>query len=108
MSNEIASSQTARQPALTLDTIVERGQDQVSSIVDGEVVLMNVANGTYFQLNSVGSRVWTLIEKPTPAAAVCDRLVDEFEVERQTCEADVLALLGRLLADNLVRVAAAV
>ena len=46
-----------------------------------------------------------LIETPTPVGALCDQLVQEFEVERATCEADVLGLLNKLLMNNLIRVA---
>jgi hypothetical protein len=94
-------------PELTLDSIIARAEDQFSTVVDGEIVLMNVSNGKYFQLNNIGSRVWSLIETPTAAGALCDQLVQEFDVARLTCEADVLALLGRLLANNLVRIAPA-
>lgn len=93
------------QPTLTTDAVITQGEDQVSTVVDGETVLMNVANGQYYQLDDIGSRIWTLIETPTAIAAVCDKLVNEFDVDRATCEADVLRLLDRLLANDLIRVA---
>ena len=64
---------------------------------------MSVDKGKYYRLDDVGTRVWDLIEAPTTVDAVCDRLVQEFHVERATCEADVRALLERLLAGNLIR-----
>ena len=35
--------------------------DILSRILDGEAVLLDLASGTYFGLNPVGSRVWELI-----------------------------------------------
>jgi hypothetical protein len=94
------------QPSLTSDAVITQGEDQVSTVVDGDTVLMNVANGQYYQLDKIGSRVWALIETPTAISAVCDTLTGEFDVDRATCETDVLGLLNRLLANDLVRVAA--
>ena len=95
----------ADQLTLTSDAVIAQGDDQVSTVVDGETVLMNIGNGKYYQLDDIGSRVWALIENPTAVSAVCDQLVEEFEVERPTCEADVLQLVDRLLANQLIRVA---
>lgn len=92
------------QPTLTAAVVVAQGEDQVSTMVDGATVLMNVSNGQYFQLDDIGSRIWSLIETPTAVASICDRLVQEFDVERATCETEVLALLERMLANSLIRV----
>jgi hypothetical protein len=97
----------ADQPKLTPDSVIAQGEDQVSTIVDGETVLMNVGNGKYYQLDDIGSRVWALIETPTAVGSICGQLVAEFDVDRAKCETDVLTLLERLLAHNLVQVAAA-
>ena len=48
-----------------------------SNIVDGEAVLMSVANGKYYRLDDIGTRIWTLIETPTAIGAVCDQLIQE-------------------------------
>jgi len=74
-------------------------------MIDGEFVLMDTTTRGYFQLNGVGSRVWSLIETPMAASEICDRLLEEFEVERPTCEKEVIALLHRLATDNLICVA---
>ena len=92
--------------ALTSDVVIAQGDDQVSTVVDGETVLMNVGSGQYYQLDDIGSRIWALIESPIAVGAVCDRLIEAYDVERGACEADVLVLLDRLLANNLIRVAA--
>src|SRR5262245_19167642 len=93
---------------VTADAVISQGEDQVHTIVDGQAVVMSIDTGKYYSLDAIGTRIWSLIEKPQPVAAVCDQLVQEFEVERNVCEADVLALLERLSSENLIQVAAAV
>jgi Coenzyme PQQ synthesis protein D (PqqD) len=95
----------SEQTTLTPHAVITQGEQQVSTIVDGVTVMMDVGNGKYYKMDDIGSRVWNLIEKPITVSAVCDQLVQEFEVERSTCEEDVGALLKGLLQHNLIRVA---
>jgi len=89
---------------LTPNAVIAHGEQQVSTIVDGVTVLMNVGNGKYYRLDEIGTRIWALIEKPATVGTVCDRLVQEYQVERATCEADVMALLDGLLDSSLINV----
>lgn len=92
-------------PSLQPDTLIVRSPDQVSGELDGRVVLLSIENGEYYDMNKAGSRIWTLLEKPMAVATLVDRLLMEFEVDRATCEKDVRELLGKLLADKLVKIA---
>jgi hypothetical protein len=92
------------QATLTMDVMIAQGEGQVSTVVDEKAVIMSVDNGKYYNLDDIGSRIWALIETPTPVGAVCDQMVQEFEVERATCEGDVLVLINRLLENNLIRI----
>jgi Coenzyme PQQ synthesis protein D (PqqD) len=94
----------AEKTTLAAEDVITHGEEQVFTIVDGEAVLMSVANGKYYKLDDIGTRVWSLIETPTALSAVCDQLTQEFQVDPATCEADVRVLLDRLLESNLVRV----
>ena len=89
---------------LTTDAVISQGDDQVFTIVEGEAVLMSIGNGKYYKLDDIGTRIWTLIETPTALGALCDRLVAEFNVERDACQADVVPMLERMLKQNLIRV----
>lgn len=93
-------------PALDASSVVVRSPDQVSGDLDGKVVLLSIQNGEYYNMNEVGSRIWALIEQPMTVAALCERLLAEFEVEPATCEREVRAFLDRLRERGLVRVEA--
>jgi hypothetical protein len=90
---------------IELDTIIRRAPDPLSGEIDREVVLLSAEHGAYFQLNDVASRVWALLESPTTPAAVIDRLIEEFEVSRPVCEAQVLDFVRGLFREGLIRVA---
>jgi hypothetical protein len=58
--------------------------------------------GLYFGLNSVGARIWTLLDKPTEVTEIRKVILQEFEVDDATCERDLLALLDELLSRNMI------
>jgi hypothetical protein len=76
----------------------------VARAVGKETVLLDLASGTYFGLDPVGSRVWQLVEENKTLAEVCDVMIEEYEVSRDALERDVLALLQQLADKQLVTV----
>jgi len=75
---------------------------QVSSTVDGEAVILHMDEGIYFGLNEVGTHVWGLLrEGPRSLAELCDAVTEEFEVEPERAEADLVALLSELEQQGL-------
>ena len=89
---------------ISKDSIVVAAKEQVSSDLAGEVVMLNLKNGTYYGLDEVGARVWSLIQEPRSVEAIRDAILEEYEVEPERCERDLLALLGDLAAANLIEV----
>jgi hypothetical protein len=85
-------------------SIVVASVDQISSDMAGEIVMLNLKNGTYYGLDEVGARVWNLIQEPRSVSAVCDAILAEYQVEPDRCEGDLLALLGELAAAELIEV----
>lgn len=79
-------------------------QDQVSSDLAGESVILNLKSGTYYGLNEVGSRVWELIQEPKTVQDIYDSILQEYDVEVQTCQRDVQTLLNDLLTAQLVEI----
>jgi hypothetical protein len=89
---------------VSLGATVVAAADQVSADLDGEAAILNLRNGVYYGLNPVGARVWELVQEPGTVAALCDRLMEEFDVERGRCEEEVLALLTDLEGAGLIEV----
>jgi hypothetical protein len=76
--------------------------DVVTREVGGETILLDLANGNYFGLDGVGSRLWQLLEeRGCTLGEACDVLIEEYEVDRARLEADLLALGARLVDENL-------
>ena len=89
---------------ISTSSVVVAAQDQVSSDLGEEVVILQLRNGVYYGLDEVGARIWDLIQEPRTVNEIRDLLLDEYDVEPERCERDLLALLEELVAEGLVEV----
>lgn len=85
-------------------SIVVATQDQISSDLGGESVILNMKTGVYHGLNEVGARVWDLIEQPKAVKDIKQVLLEEYEVEADTCTNDLFSLLNELKTAGLIEV----
>ena len=94
--------------SITLDATLSRTAEILYAAVgEEEAVMMSVAAGRYYGLNAVGRRIWELLERPRTVTELCMRLCEEFEVDAQTCEAEVLTYVDTLIGNGIVHEAAA-
>jgi hypothetical protein len=84
--------------------MVVASDGQVSSEIGEEVAILDLKAGTYYGLDSVGARVWELIQRPKSVGEIRNVLLEEYEVEPKRCERDLLALLQTLVNEGLVEV----
>lgn len=78
--------------------------EQVSCPLGDESAILNLKNSVYYGLNSVGARVWELLRQPKSVGEIRDALLEEFEVEAERCERDLLDLLEKMRSEGLVEV----
>ena len=72
--------------------------------LDGEAVILDLGAGVYFGLNTVGTRIWHLIERHGWLEAVLDELCREYDAARDELQRDLLELVARLAEARLVEV----
>ena len=70
--------------------------------VGDELVILDLASGSYFGLDAIGARVWQLISEGKNLAQTIEVMLTEYEVERSQLESDLLALAERLMAQGLL------
>jgi len=83
---------------------ISRSIDQVSTELQGEIVILNAKSGKYYNLNAVGSRIWGLIEQPCTTLSIIEAILNEYEVDRQQCEDDVCKVLLAMQHSGLVEI----
>lgn len=89
---------------ITIDSTISQIEDIVASDIDNEKVMMSIEKGQYFGLEPTGSRIWEMIETPAKVSVIIDTLMGQFDVDRETCERDLLAFLGELDEAGIIQV----
>jgi Coenzyme PQQ synthesis protein D (PqqD) len=87
---------------LSSSTTVVRNPGFMEAEVDEEIVALNIEKGICYGLNPVGSRIWRMLANPIRVADICKALVDEYQVDPETCEREVLELLVELRAEDMI------
>lgn len=95
---------TAPPAGLSAASVVVASEDQVSTELDGQAVILNLADGVYYGLDPIGARVWAMITEPRPVSELRDAIVQAYEVDADTALSDLLDLLGDLAERGLVEV----
>jgi hypothetical protein len=101
---ETEKQREAEELPISKHSIVAAAKEQVSCDLAGEAVILNLESGVYFGLNNLGARVWSLVQEPTTVEKLQEVLLEEYDVEPERCERDLLALLQKLVEAGLVGV----
>ena len=83
--------------------VVTPTEDVAFREIDGEAVLLDLASGTYFGLNEVATRAWTLLVEGQSLGSVAVQLEREFEVAIDVVQRDLDVWLGQLVEKGLMR-----
>jgi hypothetical protein len=90
---------------VVLETAVAVASDQqISSQLGDETVILDLEDGVYYGLDPVGTSIWRLLQEPRPIAEIRDRIVEEYDVDPERCERELLALLRDLAERRLIDV----
>jgi Coenzyme PQQ synthesis protein D (PqqD) len=79
-------------------------QEQISSSLDEESVVINLRSGVYYGFNPVGTRIWDLIQSPKTLDELKAILLSEYEVEPDRCDRDLVAMFRALEAAGLIEI----
>jgi hypothetical protein len=87
---------------ITMKSTVVVGKEHMSCGLDDEAVILSIKKGVYYSLNPCGNRIWSLIQKPVTVGKILDTLLDEFDIDKETCKNDLVSLLNVMNKEGLV------
>ena len=82
---------------------IVRTAGALTTTVDKDIIILNMATSNYVALDEIGRRIWNLIEQPILVSDVCAQLAQEYAGDPQQITADVLAFLSELLSESLAQ-----
>ena len=88
---------------MELNTLISRNPEMLAVDMDDEVVMMDVTNGDYFGLNTVGAYIWNLLEQEQTIAMIVETAQQHFaEATADQIQQDVFTFLTELQEKKLV------
>jgi len=85
-------------------SVVVASEQQVSSDLCGEAVILHLTSGVYYGLNAVGASVWALLREARTVRELEEAIQVEYAVDAERCRNDLMALLRELEAEDLIEV----
>lgn len=89
---------------ITDSSVVQRKNDLLYSEIQDEIVALNINTSEYIGFNSVGSRIWRILEHPVGFPELLNRIVQEFDVNSAQARKDVIHFLQKLYEKKLITV----
>ncbi len=87
---------------ISLDSTVRRSDSILVQNLDEDVVMANIDSGHYFGIDRSSKRIWELLDSPITVSEICRLLQQEYAVDADTCEQDVLAFVQELAQEGLI------
>lgn len=80
----------------------ETSDDALIRELDDESVILDLKSEQYFGLDDVGTLIWHGLQHGDSIGEILAAVIEEFEVDRETAEADLRAFVGQLAEAGLV------
>lgn len=80
--------------------------DVAAKVIDGEAIVMNLANGHYYSLDGVGATVWEMLDAGLAVTDIIAALSARYGLADVEVGTAVTALAADLMSEGLIRVRA--
>ena len=85
-----------------MTSTVTRSDQVLSTDLGGEIVMMDLESGEYFNMKDTAHRIWELVETPKTVGDLVEALQAEFSVDPDTCQKDVTSFVAELQSAGIV------
>ena len=100
----MSAQQVGSEKQTEWNSVVVAVETQIFSDLGDEAIILELKAGIYYGLDAIGTRIWKLIQEPTKLGSLRDTLLSEYDVDRERCERDLMALLRALETNRLVKI----
>ncbi len=81
---------------ITLQTRVTRHDSILFTELEDAVMMMSIDNGEYYNLSAVSADIWKTLETPQLVQAICEHLMQVYEVDQGICQNETIAFIQDL------------
>ena len=77
-------------------------EEVAARVIDGEAIMINLSNGTYYSMNDAGGFIWEMIEHKLSLGKMAESVAAHYDVSADQARADVERLVTELVDEHLV------
>jgi len=86
-------------------TIVRKNTNFPTTILEDELLMMDVESGNYINLNKTGNIIWQLIQPPVSVEDLINKLVEKYKIDVDICTTDTIQYLEQIYKIHLIEIA---
>lgn len=87
---------------LTLDSTIQRNPHTAFRSLEAEGLIMDPETSSLHSINEVGCVIWEFISEPRKVGDVVEKVLQEFECDRETATQDTLDFVQTLTEQGLL------
>lgn len=87
------------------DVFLKQNTDTAYRVIDGEAVIVDLDSSELYSLNPTATVIWEACEEEVTLEEVVDKIVEEFEVEREVAEEDCVGFVEEFSENGLLMLA---
>lgn len=89
---------------ISSSTILQRNPEQLFSMIDDEVVMLNLEHEEYLNLNSQASFIWQQLEIPHSFGELTDLLCEVYNVDKKVCVEDIMDFILEFVEKGIIQI----
>ncbi|HEY1029813.1 MAG TPA: PqqD family protein [Pseudomonas sp.] len=86
----------------SLNVRISKRHDQLTSEIDGKVILLGTDSGKYFAFDDISTDIWNRLDTYPLLADLCNALSRDYDTDLETIQADVCKLITMLAEHQLI------
>jgi hypothetical protein len=79
-----------------------KADDVAAKVIDGELIIIRLSDGTYYSMDNVGAHVWELLEGQTDLRTIAETIADRYRAPVEQVARDLERLVQDLLDEALI------
>src|SRR5438132_1520057 len=82
--------------------VCARVKEVAAKVIDGEAIIINLANGIYYSMDKVGALIWEMLAAGHSLAEVTTAVLARYDTTREQAETDAQKLAAELVREHLL------
>lgn len=79
-----------------------RSPEALHSEIGDDVVALHVQQGHCYGMDNVAADIWRMLDEPIGLDQICQRLKERYEVDDETCRAEVGRFIDSMHKEQLI------